>query len=160
MSSEERHIDKLAREQLDRRLNEIREIAPVLRPPRVGWLSTLRKSLGMTQGALAKRMGVTRQSISNLEKREVEGGVTLKALEQAAHSLGAELVYAIVPARPLTETLEDRALQVAARMTESVRHTMRLEDQEPHSDLSQRTVELAKELLASPERLWSMPDGD
>lgn len=160
MPSEERHIENLARRQLDRRLNQIREIAPSLRPPRSGWLTTLRKSLGMTQAVLAKRMGVTSQSISHLEKRETEGAVTLKALEQAAQALGAELVYAIVPARPLAETLEARALEVASRMTESVRHTMRLEDQEPHSDLNQRTIELAKELMASPERLWSMPDGD
>ena len=82
-----------------------------------------------------------------------------EALEQAAVALGGRLVYAVVPNRPLSETLEDQALSVAARMTGSVRHTMRLEDQEPSSDLDQRTRDLAQELLASPARLWSMPNG-
>jgi hypothetical protein len=37
---------------------------------------------------------------------------------------------------------------------------MRLEDQEPSSDLNQRTLDLAQQLMASPEQLWSAPDGE
>lgn len=81
-------------------------------------------------------------------------------MQQAAHKLGGELVYAIVPPKPIHETLEARALQITSRMTGAVRHTMRLEDQEPSSDLHQRTVDLARELLSSPEQLWSAPDGE
>jgi len=104
-------------------------------------------------------MVISRQAISQLEKREADGSVTMQALEQAAQALGGRLVYAIVPDQPLTRTLEEQALRVATRITGSVRHTMRLEDQEPLSDLDQRTEDLAQELLASPTRLWSMPDG-
>jgi predicted DNA-binding mobile mystery protein A len=113
----------------------------------------------MTQAHLADRMAVSRQAISQLEKREADGSVTLKALEQVSLALGGRLVYAVVPDRPLTKTLEEQALRVATRMTGSVRHTMRLEDQEPLSDLDQRTRDLAQELLTTPTRLWSMPDG-
>jgi len=155
----ERPIELLARRQLDRRLDAIREASQLLDQPRGGWIVALRRALGMTQAHLADRMAVSRQAISQLEKREADGSVTLRALEQAAAALGGRLVYAVVPDRPLTETLEDQALNVAARMTGSVRHTMRLEDQEPSSDLDQRTRDLAQELLASPARLWSMPNG-
>jgi len=116
--------------------------------------------MGMSQKVLAKRMGVSPQAISQLEQRETDGSVTLKALQAAAQKLGGELVYAIVPAKAIHETLEARAFQVAERMTGALRHSMRLEDQEPSSDLHRRTVELARELMASPERLWSAPDGE
>jgi len=151
-------VDTLARKQLDRRLEKVREAAPLLRAPRNGWINTIRSAFGMSQDMLAKRMGVSRQAISQLERREADGSVTLKALEQAARRLGGELVYAIVPARSITETLEARALHIASGMTGAVRHSMRLEDQEPPSDLQERTAELARELLASPGRLWSAAD--
>ena len=159
MSERQRPIQLLARKQLDRRLDAIREASHLLDQPRGGWIVALRRALGMTQAHLAGRMAVSRQAISHLEKREADGSVTLKALEQAAEALGGRLVYAVVPERPLSDTLEQQALKVAERMTGSVRHTMRLEDQEPSSDLDQRTRDLAQELLASPDRLWSMPNG-
>jgi predicted DNA-binding mobile mystery protein A len=155
----ERPIPLLARRQLDRRLEAIREHSQLLDRPRAGWIVALRRALGMTQAHLADRMAVSRQAISQLEKREADGSVTLKALEQVSLALGGRLVYAVVPDRPLTKTLEEQALRVATRMTGSVRHTMRLEDQEPLSDLDQRTRDLAQELLTTPTRLWSMPDG-
>lgn len=55
-----------------------------------------------------------------------------------------------MPERSISETLEQRALEVAARMTGSVRHSMKLEDQEPDTDLDQDTEDLAEELLDSP----------
>lgn len=155
----ERPVQQLARRQLDQRLEAIRMSGGLLERPRGGWLATLRRALGMPQAFLAKRLKVSRQAVSQLEKREVDGSITLKAMEQAAQALGGRLVYAVVPDSPLQSTLEDRALQIAARMTGSVRHTMKLEDQEPMTDLDQRTREVAEELLGSPARLWSMPDG-
>ena len=101
-------------------------------------------------------MRVTRQAISQLEKRELDGSITLGALEQAAEALGARVVYAVVPDQPLLAMLSDRALKLASRITGSVRHTMRLEDQDPGSDLDRRTLELAASLAESPSRLWSV----
>lgn len=114
----------------------------------------------MSQATLADRMGVSQQMISQLEQRESTGNVTLNALQEAAEALGGQLVYAIVPAQPLQTMLEDRALRIATQMTVSVHHTMRLEDQETGSVPDERTRELAKELMASPGRLWSAPNGE
>jgi predicted DNA-binding mobile mystery protein A len=98
---------------------------------------------------------MSRQAVSQLEQREADGSATLNALEQAAQALGGRLVYAIVPERSISETLARRAMELAEQMTSSVRHTMRLEDQEPSRDLEERTRELAEELLSSPKRLWT-----
>ena len=159
MKDSERRLEELVRHQLDRRLHEIRKVTPLLERPRAGWISALRHALGMTQAQLGERMGVSRQAVSQLEKREADGSATVNALEHAAQALGGRLSYAIVPDHSITETLEARALELAAQMTSSVRHTMRLEDQEPSGDLQVRTRELADELLSSPRRLWDPRGG-
>ena len=117
-------------------------------------MASLRSALGMSQAAFAQGMGVTQQTISQLEKREAQGTVTLEALQQAAAALGGQLVYAVVPGKSLDELLEQRAMHIARQRTSSVRHSMRLENQEPDTDMEQRARELAKELLADPKKLW------
>lgn len=154
----ERHVEQLARRQLDERLAGIRAAAVLFDRPRRGWIATLRRALGMPQAHLAHRMSVSRQAVSQLEKREADGSITLNALEQAAEALGARILYAVVPDRPLDETLSDRAFELASRLTGTVRHTMRLEDQEPESDLQRRTRDVADVLLERPSRLWSSND--
>jgi predicted DNA-binding mobile mystery protein A len=109
----------------------------------------------MSQGELARRMDVSQKAVSQLERREAVGSATLNALEQAARALDCEFVYALEPRRSIQETLEARALRLAQRMLGSVRHSMRLEDQEPQSGLEERTRALATELMASPDRLWA-----
>ena len=111
----------------------------------------------MSQKDLARRMGVSQQAVSQLERREADGSATLHALEQAAEALEGQLVYGVVPARSIDALIEARALHLATQMMNSVRHTMRLEDQEPSLDLDDRTRELARELKASPEKLWASP---
>ena len=96
----ERPVDVIARRKLDERLANIREASGLFERPRRGWIATLRRALGMPQSHLAHRMRVSRQAISQLEKREVDGSITLSALEQAAEALGARVVYAVVPERP------------------------------------------------------------
>jgi predicted DNA-binding mobile mystery protein A len=154
----ERPVEMIARRQLDERLAAIRATGGLFERPRRGWIATLRRALGMPQSRLAHQLQVSRQAISQLEKREADGSITLNALEQAAEALGGRVIYAVVPDQPLQETLSHRALQLAARITGSVRHTMRLEDQDPGSDLDRRTLDLATALAESPSRLWSTTD--
>lgn len=155
MSDAKKRIQELARQQLDRRLDQIRSMAPQLQVPENGWVSALRTGFAMTQEELGRRMGISRQAVGQLEQREADGSVSLKALKEAAQALDSELVYALVPRRGIGAILEGRALRLANRMTASVRHTMRLEDQETESDLDKRTRALVKELLASPGQLWT-----
>jgi len=155
MSEAKKRIRELTRQQLDRRLDKIRGVAPQLTAPEGGWVRTLRTGLAMSQEDLGRRMGVSRQAVSQLEQREADGSVTLNALKEAAQALDCELAYVLVPRRGIGATLEARALRLASRMTGSVRHTMRLEDQEPESDLDERTRALAEELLTSPGQLWT-----
>jgi predicted DNA-binding mobile mystery protein A len=110
----------------------------------------------MTTAQFARRLGVSQPRIIELEKSEVTGGVTLHTLQRAAEALGCRLVYALVPERPLAETVRDRAKLVAEGQLASVEHTMRLEDQavadtKARAELRRRSIE---SLLARPARLW------
>lgn len=52
---------------------------------------TLREKLGLSQKAMAHRMGTSQQAVARLESGEYEG-FTLKTLGKVAEALGAELV--------------------------------------------------------------------
>ena len=153
----EKRVREVARRQLDQRLDQIRGVTRLLEAPEGGWVAALRAAYAMSQKDLARRIGVSQQAVSQLERREADGSVTLHALEQAAEALGGQLVYAIVPTRSIDALIEARALHLARQLMTSVHHTMRLEDQEPSSDLDDRTRALARELKASPEQLWASP---
>jgi predicted DNA-binding mobile mystery protein A len=110
----------------------------------------------MTTAQLARRLGVSQPRIVELEHSEVSGGVTLNTLQRAAEALGCRLVYALVPERPLADTMRERAETVAGRQLADVEHTMRLEDQAVTSravskELRRQRIE---ELLRRPARLW------
>ncbi len=110
----------------------------------------------MTHGQLAERLGVTASSVSALEKSEAEGAASLKSLTRAADALGCELFYVMVPRRPLQETIEERARQMASDRLGVVAHTMRLEEQTLTSkELREQFNDLVRELSERPAKeLW------
>jgi predicted DNA-binding mobile mystery protein A len=110
----------------------------------------------MSRAQLGRRLGLTRQSIEDLEHREVDEGVSLAALASAARAMDAELVYAIVPRRSLEETLRARAHTVAESELRRVAHSMRLEAQDvSREEYAQQLAERKEELLRTwSRRLW------
>ena len=145
-----------ARRQLDRRLNLLRDVSiSTQRPPR-GWIKAIREALGMTTRQLAKRIGVVQSRAVDIEKAEVRGSITPDSLERAAHALDCELVYALVPQKPLETMVQDRARTLAKHRIKSARHTMALEDQSLNeADEREQVKLLAKKLSEqSGSALW------
>ena len=62
-----------------------------------GWLKSVRSAIGLSAGEMGCRLGVTRQSIGALERRENDGSITLETLRRAAKALNMELVYGFAP---------------------------------------------------------------
>jgi len=144
------------RAQLDAKLAELRPFVDLAAPPRGGWLKSLRESLGMTAAQMAKRTGISKQSVRAIETNEVKRTASLRSLDRAARALGCTLTYAIVPQRSLEELVETRAHEVARRKLGRVGHSMALEAQRPPSGLTDLQVtELAKEIKDELSReLW------
>jgi predicted DNA-binding mobile mystery protein A len=147
---------KLQLIQLDKRLQLFRDLPGEKRlSPRGGWISAIRKSLGISGSVLAQRMGISQSAEAQFEKSEKERNITLQTLEKVASALNADLVYAIVPRKSLQETLEDRALVKAKERVLPLTNSMRLEGQATSNEYLNREVkELQKQLLENPKDLW------
>lgn len=123
-----RSVDRqVARRQLDKRLGQI-AVGDLSRPPR-GWVKAIREALGMTTAQLAKRLNVSQPRVVALEQAEAKRAITLDSLERAAQALDCQLVYALVPRKPLDALVEERATRLAGRRLEASLHTMALEAQ-------------------------------
>lgn len=124
--------------------------------PRVGWIKTIRNALGITAEQLAKRIGVTRRRVVQLEGAETHDAVTLHTLKTVASAMDCELIYAIVPRTSLKNILEARAKKIAAERIRRVAHSMSLESQATSKEiLDEQLREIIKDLLEkSSKKLW------
>lgn len=146
-------------EQLDRRFADLRPFIENAARPSRGWVRAIRDALGMTTAQLGMRMGVSQPRIVELEKAEIHGAITLHSLERAAEAMNCRVVYALVPLKPLTQTLQERAEGMAREQIASVEQTMRLEDQGVNDKAGRAAAlrHLTDELLRRPARLWDTP---
>jgi len=125
--------------------------------PKEGWIRTVRKALGMSGAQLARRLGVTRALVSNTERAELSGGVTIKAMQQMARAMDCQFVYAIVPAGAIQGMINQRAREKALAIVERANKHMALEAQ----TLSKEQIEfeirrIQQELVNDlPSDLWN-----
>lgn len=120
--------------------------------PPEGWICTVRNALGMSAAALARRLGKTRALVSNTEKAEPEGGVTLRTMQSMAKAMNCRFVYAIVPNDSVESILKTRAYEKARKIVEAGSKHMALEQQE----LSRQQIAFEVERLSA-EMLKDMP---
>jgi len=83
----------------------------------------------MSAAALAARMGTTAGAVTRLEQSEAGNRIRLDTLRRAADALGCDLVYLLVPRRPLHAVVRERARELAHWQVAAVERTMSLEDQ-------------------------------
>src|SRR5262249_56014489 len=76
-----------------------------LNVPAEGWIATARKALGMSAAQVGRTLNLTRARVSQAERAELSGGVTIKTMEAIAKALGCRFVYAIVPGEGKVENL-------------------------------------------------------
>jgi predicted DNA-binding mobile mystery protein A len=148
-------LQDLALRQLDKTL----EPAVALRglvPPRTGWAAAIRRALGLTMRQMGKRLGLSQSSYADAEANESKGTISLNQLRRVADALDCDLVYALVPRRPLVEVVDQRATELARRDVLGVAHSMALEQQAPSEALTEAQIARAKaERLAGRwSRLW------
>ena len=117
-----------SRELLDAHFKEWQPLRRLARPLR-GWIRAVREALGMSAAALSARLSITPGAVIRLEQSEAADRIRLDTLRRAADALGCDLVYVLVPRRPLATVVRERARELAHAQVAAVEQTMRLEDQ-------------------------------
>ncbi len=114
--------------QVDKILSHYDEVKK-LPAPNKGWVKYIRNALGMTAEQLARRLGVSRRRIFALEHAELDGGITLKSLNEAASALNCKFIYAIVPQTSIEQIIQEQARKFVKKHLVNVSHNMALEAQ-------------------------------
>lgn len=123
--------------------------------PRAGWIRTVRQSLRMSQAELAALLQINQKSVHSLEISEVEQRIRLESLAKVANALGCDLVYALVPRKPLAQTYNERARTIALDQIRGVENSMQLENQKVNfSDAAVK--KLASKLIEKDAVHWSI----
>ena len=128
-----------------------------LQIPSEGWLTTMRKALGMSVPQLARRAGVTKAAIYQAERKEREGGITIRQMEKLADSLDGRFVYAIVPAHgDIRDRLRVQARAKAEAIVRRASSHMALEKQSlTNEQIVQEMERLANRLVDDmPSDFW------
>lgn len=147
---------KLMIEQLDIKLQKF---SPMLSNPvpDAGWINAIRKAYKMSLRQFGERLGVTAPAIEGFEKREKEGTITLKSLEEAGRALHMKFVYGFVQMDgSIEKTIENRARELAVEIVNITSNTMALEDQENSNERLKKAVDdKTKQLIYEmPRHLW------
>ena len=129
----------------------------LFKKPKEGWVRTIRTALGMSGSQLGKIMGLSRNRISVLERKEAEGTITLIQLQELAEQLNCDLTYALVPKKRIEDIIDDRATEIVSRILELNSQNMILEGQSIDEDSQRRLFNQIKEQVieSSGRILWN-----
>lgn len=144
----------LLRSQLESQLAP--ERGKPMEPPGDGWIKTLRMALGISATQLARRLGVTKQAVANIERNERAGTLNLTTYRKVAEVLGCQLKVVLFPKKPLEALIKEQAQRVATRLVQQMSHQMSLEAQETTPAFQKAQIEeLAQELIRShSKKIW------
>lgn len=134
-----------------------KQLESIQKPPE-GWLTTLRKALGMSGAEVAARMLVSRNAVYQAERNERDGAITINQMQKLAEAMGGRFVYAIVPEGSVDDVIRAQARCKAEARIRRVNAHMALEKQSlPSEKTKQRIEELADELMREmPPDFWEV----
>ena len=100
---------QLARERLDEEMRPYRR-AGMNPDPTNGLLRAVRQALRVPVAEIARKMGVVRSVVFDLEARELKNTILLQSMSRMAEAMDCKVVYGIVPkgGRTLEELAELR----------------------------------------------------
>lgn len=147
---------KLQIQQLNSKMEMYSNLLSIAVPPS-GWIRAIRTALGMSMQQLGNKLSITKQSVGDMERREKDGSITLKALRETANAMDMQLIYGFVPkGGTLDDLIERKAKELAIQIVMRTSNTMKLEDQENskmriEKAIAERTEEIINEM---PKILW------
>ena len=124
------YVERVKRRQAENKVDQASKAADSQSKPLGGWIATFQEAIGMNTPALAKRLGVTRNSAYSSIQNECSGSISLNQLDKMAKAMGGKLVYAIVPLEGQVEDIvKAQARKKAKRIVRRTRAQMALEEQ-------------------------------
>ena len=148
--------NKLQFQQLNEKIDQLTDLQHVIVPP-IGWIKAIRNGIGMSMEQLGKKLSITKQGVMDMEKREKEGAITIKSMQEIAKAIDMQFVYGFVPNDgSLNQMIETRALEMATKIVERTATTMKLEDQVNSKERIENAIkERATEIInKTPKILW------
>ena len=148
--------DKLQFQQLNEKMDQLTGLQHVIVPP-IGWIRAIRNGIGMSMEQLGRKLSITKQGVMDIEKREKEGAITIKSMQEIAKAMDTQFVYGFVPkAGSLEQMIETRALEIAKTIVQRTSTTMKLEDQVNSKERIENAIkERATEIInKTPKILW------
>jgi predicted DNA-binding mobile mystery protein A len=146
----------LQRQQLNSKMESFSGVKNIAIPS-IGWIKAIRTGLNMSMQQLGHKLGVSKQAVLDIERRESQGAITIRSLREVAQALNMELVYGFVPKEgSLNELIEARAKQLATDIVMRTANTMQLEDQANSYQRIEAAIEERKQELIQqlPAILW------
>jgi len=143
-------------QQLNSKMLGFATLKQVAIPP-TGWIKAIRTAIGMSMEQLGNKLSITKQGILDIEKREKDGSITIKALKEIGRALDMQLVYGFVPNDgSLDALIEKRAHELASKIVLRTANTMKLENQGNSKNriekaIKERSSEIKNEM---PRMLW------
>jgi predicted DNA-binding mobile mystery protein A len=148
--------NKLQLQQLNEKLAQLTDLQHVIVPP-IGWIKAIRNGIGMSMEQLGKKLSITKQGVMDIEKREKEGAITIKSMQEIAKAMDMKLIYGFVPNEgDLEQMIETRAIEMAKKIVARTSNTMKLEDQANSKERIEKAIkERASEIINNtPKILW------
>ena len=148
--------NKLQFQQLNEKMLQLSGMQHVIVPP-IGWIKAIRNGIGMSMEQLGKKLSITKQGVMDIEKREKEGAITIKSMQEIAKAIDMQFIYGFVPdAGSLDQMIETRALEIATKIVHRTSTTMKLEDQVNSKERIEKAIkERAAEIInKTPKILW------
>lgn len=148
-------MKKIIREQYRAKIDQLIDLKDISRP-KEGWIRSFRKALGMSGPQLATRLGVSKAQASQMERMELEDRITIKQLRRVANALDCQLVYALIPRKPVADMVRERAQLKAKQLVRKADVQMALEAQQVSSEqlAVQTEMEVDRLLREMPRDLW------
>jgi len=148
--------DKLQFQQLNEKMDKLTVLQHIIMPP-IGWIKAIRNGIGMSMEQLGKKLSITKQAVMDIEKREKEGAITIKSMQEIAKVIDMKFVYGFVPnAGSLEQMIETRSLEIAIKIVQRTSTSMKLEDQVNSKERIEKAIkERAAEIInKTPKILW------
>ena len=143
-------------QQLNSKMLGFASLRQVAIPP-TGWIKAIRTAIGMSMQQLGSKLNVTKQGVMDIERREMDGSITIKSLREIARTMDMQLVYGFVPNDgSLDALIEKRATELATKIVMRTANTMKLEDQANskkriEAAIKERAADIQDEM---PKILW------